>query len=174
MQQLHLAQKDTKDGWLDMETRYRRIYISSCWEYESNCMHVGQKDKDEELVGAKELNWVITITSQKCKEEDWPIAPESCFSRVWLDLYFFVFLWSGGLWAAQGQNAQRLHGRAGDTIPEIPYNIVFIPEIQYTVFNRACRTAVQCNILGVAGMKTQLHFLASLIAQIGLVTAVWL
>ena len=62
-----------------------------------------------------------------------------------------------------GQNAQRLHGRAGDTIPEIPYT-----------FDRACRTPVQCNILGVAGMKTQLHFLASLRAQIGLVTAVWL
>ena len=81
-----------------------------------------------------ELN--ITTTGQKCKTLINHIGHCSwiLFFRVWLDLYFFVFLWSGGLWAAQGQNAQRLHGRAGDTIHCV------IPEIQYTLLEQKHNT----------------------------------
>ena len=47
------------------------------------------------------------------------------FFRVGLDLYFFVFLWSGGFGQPKGKMlpAQRLQRRAGDTIHGIKLEV---------------------------------------------------
>ena len=56
------------------------------------------------------------------------------FFRVGLDLYFFVFLWSGGFGQPKGKMlpAQRLQRRAGDTIHGIRQEVLQYMGLEYT------------------------------------------